>query len=109
MSASEIRQHFGLGRQRFNTIARDARFSGLLPDDELPLTSVPRLTKELYRLRDDSRGLAALRRSVQASKRTKRVEDRRATEAFVSPHVDSRVGKYGRNGCVFCKIRIFQK
>ena len=88
MSATKIRQHFGLSRQRFLTIARDPRFTNLLPDDELPLTSVPRVLKRLYELRNDPRGLSAYRRHIQAQKRVKRAEERAQNEELVSQYVD---------------------
>jgi len=63
-----VRDHFGLGQQRWSTVARIAKFRRLLGPGENP-RNLERILKDLYILRNDALGTASMRRSLTANAR----------------------------------------
>ena len=66
-----VRDHFGLGQQRWSTVARIAKFRRLLGPGENP-RNLERILKDLYILRNDALGTASMRRSLTANARVAR-------------------------------------
>ena len=74
-----VRDYFGLGRQRWSTVAKQPRFRRLLAPGESP-RNLERILKDLYQVRDDPQASALLKKSLTGKARAaiKAAKSRRA-------------------------------